>query len=428
LPPSYGFGYDAENRVISETNSGGLNASYFYDGLGERVEKQLSNGQATVYVYDAFGQLAEEYSPVGTWSKDYIPFNGQTAAIENAAASPCTTCYLSYNYLGTPSMVTDANANVVARHDYIPFGEEIPAGTAGRNSQFGPYMDNVDEKFTGQVRDNETLNDFFNARYYTAPLARFLSPDPGNAGADLTNPQSWNGYAYVLNNPLALVDPSGMDTSNDCGGPCVPFSYVNGTCVVSVSYHNQTDSTGTWAMPDFTFEGCSSNYSSITTSTLSVASAGNANAPAKKATPDYCAYQGSALSPQQYAAQGKSFGAGIAALGQSYGPDVALSLGLGTLYGQFSKCSMLDAQPRATGTPLQRASYGNLPLMPFSRGRVSPCSTRLLPRRHTDLSSSSWEGTRGAIWIPHTRIFPAVNVQDITNGYNAASGGTLCGR
>ncbi len=190
--------------------SGNLSASYYYDGLGERVEK-VAGSQSTVYVYDAFGRLAEEYSPATTWSKDYIPFNGQTAVIENATASPCTTCYLSYDYLGTPRLVTDQNASVMARHDYLPFGDEIPAGTAGRGSQFGPYMDNVDQKFTGQVRDAETFNDFFNARYYTAPLMRFLSADPGNAGADPTDPQTWNAYAYVRNNPLAFVDPSGMD-------------------------------------------------------------------------------------------------------------------------------------------------------------------------------------------------------------------------
>lgn len=39
-----------------------------------------------------------------------------------------------------------------------------------------------------------------------------------NAGADLTNPQTWNGYSYVRNNPLALVDPSGMDAF-DPGDP-----------------------------------------------------------------------------------------------------------------------------------------------------------------------------------------------------------------
>jgi hypothetical protein len=37
-----------------------------------------------------------------------------------------------------------------------------------------------------------------------------LSPDPSNAGADPLNPQSWNGYSYVWNNPLTNTDPSGM--------------------------------------------------------------------------------------------------------------------------------------------------------------------------------------------------------------------------
>ena len=39
---------------------------------------------------------------------------------------------------------------------------------------------------------------------------RFLSPDPDNAGADPTNPQSWNGYGYVWNTPLSAIDPTGL--------------------------------------------------------------------------------------------------------------------------------------------------------------------------------------------------------------------------
>jgi RHS repeat-associated protein len=214
LPPGYVFSYDAENRVQAETST---NSNYSYNGLSERVEKTVGS-TATVFVYDAFGNLAEEYSPYNVWSKDYIFFNGQTAVIENASANPCLTCYLSYDYLGTPRMVTDAAANVVARHDYLPFGDEIQAGWAGRSSQFGSGADNIHEKFTGQYRDPETLNDAFPARSYTAPLMRFLTPDPaGLASVDMTDPQTWNQYAYVRNNPLAFVDPSGMklDDSDD---------------------------------------------------------------------------------------------------------------------------------------------------------------------------------------------------------------------
>jgi RHS repeat-associated protein len=116
----------------------------------------------------------------------------------------------------------------MARHDYLPFGEEIPGGYAGRNSEFGA-TDSVSQRFTGQTRDSETGLDFFNTRYFGAALGRFTSPDPGNAGAVLSNPQSWNGYSYVWNNPLNAVDPSGAcsigddgvahdDAPGDCGG------------------------------------------------------------------------------------------------------------------------------------------------------------------------------------------------------------------
>jgi RHS repeat-associated protein len=121
-------------------------------------------------------------------------------------------------------MLTNQTATVITRHDYLPFGDEIPAGSAGRNSQFGPYVDNVNQKFTGEYRDTETLNDFFGARYYSAPLMRFLTPDPaGLAAVDMTDPQTWNQYTYVRNNPLALVDPSGMWAMAPVGidgGPC----------------------------------------------------------------------------------------------------------------------------------------------------------------------------------------------------------------
>jgi hypothetical protein len=58
-------------------------------------------------VYDAFENLAAEWGTV--------------------ASAACTTCYLSYDHLGSVRLVTDQNANVVTRHDYLPFGEEIPA-------------------------------------------------------------------------------------------------------------------------------------------------------------------------------------------------------------------------------------------------------------------------------------------------------------
>ena len=206
----------AERALGSDAQSlGGGTENIYYDGLGQRVGKAPWSGSSTTYVYDAFGQLAAEYNG-SSWSRDYIRLGGgPLIASENASATICTTCYFSYDHLGSVRLVTDQNGNVVARHDYLPFGEEISAGIDGRSSQFGQTAD-VAQKFTGQIRDSESGVDYFNARYLTPVLGRFDSPDPMNVGANFLNSQSWNGYGYVLGNPLNAVDPSGLDRM-DCG-------------------------------------------------------------------------------------------------------------------------------------------------------------------------------------------------------------------
>ena len=81
-------------------------------------------------------------------------------------------------------------------------------------------------KFTSKKRDNETGLDYFGARYMSAPLGRFMSPDPSMLSTVKANPQTWNRYTYVLNNPLKLVDPNGelwvaSGNAND------PYSWVD---------------------------------------------------------------------------------------------------------------------------------------------------------------------------------------------------------
>lgn|GEM_PF-6322196 len=53
--------------------------------------------------------------------------------------------------------------------------------------------------------------DYLLARYYSANQGRFTGVDPGNyqARLDLGDPQSWNAYSYVNNNPVTRVDPDG---------------------------------------------------------------------------------------------------------------------------------------------------------------------------------------------------------------------------
>jgi RHS repeat-associated protein len=182
--------YDAESRQIGVSNTNpGMQATYSYDGEGKRVMRSI-NGASTTYVYDAAGELAAEY--------DSAP----------PAVPPCTTCYLSWDHLGSTRLVTDQSDNVVSRHDYLPFGEEIAAGVGGRTSVWGA-SDLVTQKFTSKERDTESGLDYFGARYYGGVLGRFGSADEPLADQSPGDPQSWNLYGYVRNNPLSRVDPNG---------------------------------------------------------------------------------------------------------------------------------------------------------------------------------------------------------------------------
>jgi RHS repeat-associated protein len=67
-------------------------------------------------------------------------------------------------------------------------------------------------KFTGKERDSESGLDNFGARYGASSLGRFMTPDPiFMTRHRLVDPQQWNLYAYVRNNPLNLTDPTGKD-------------------------------------------------------------------------------------------------------------------------------------------------------------------------------------------------------------------------
>jgi RHS repeat-associated protein len=122
--------------------------------------------------------------------------------------------WLLSDHLGTPRMIIDQSGTLanLKRHDYLPFGEELFAPVGGRTASLG-YMaaGGGRQQFTQKERDVETGLDYFINRYYSSVQGRFLSVDPQNAEAasDLIDPQSWNGYAYVKNNPCTYTDPDG---------------------------------------------------------------------------------------------------------------------------------------------------------------------------------------------------------------------------
>ena len=195
------FRYDGDNRMVSFTDPGpgGINTSsaYSYDGEGRRVRK-TTGGITTTYVYNLLGQLAAEYGG----APDRAP----------------GTHYLTPDHLGSTRLVTDAQGEVLTRHDYLPFGEEIGTGYSNRGSVKGYTATRIDgstQKFTGKERDDESGLDYFGARYYGGAGGRFTSPDLVNVTwKRLLDPgNTLNKYSYAANNPLLYVDPNGQDVT-----------------------------------------------------------------------------------------------------------------------------------------------------------------------------------------------------------------------
>ena len=98
--------------------------------------------------------------------------------------------------------LTNVEADVAASYDYLPYGKEVGSSTA-------PLQ------FTGHERDShgpgdEDNLDYMHARYYSPHLSRFIAVDP--VLGEPAMPQSWNRYAYSLNNPVNYVDPTGLAT------------------------------------------------------------------------------------------------------------------------------------------------------------------------------------------------------------------------
>ena len=178
------FYYDAASSQKEVRNaSNQVIGQYFYDGEGKRVQKTATQ-ENTFFIYDAFGKMVAEY------------------LITASASQTPQTRYLTEDHLGSPRVITDSSGNVVSRHDYMAFGEEIARSNYG--------ADSIRDKFTGYERDIESNLDYAQARYYNSRNGRFTSVDPLTASATIKNPQTFNRYSYGLNSPYKFTDPLGL--------------------------------------------------------------------------------------------------------------------------------------------------------------------------------------------------------------------------
>jgi len=180
--------YDAENRLTAAAG-----VTYTYDGDGKRVKK--SSGK--LYWTGMGSDTLVESDLAGTIGDEHIYFNAKRTARRTSAG---VVNFYFADHLGTSRMITSATGGPCYDADYYPYGgERVYLNTCSQNY-----------KFTGKERDAESGLDYFGARYYGSSLGRFTSPDRPFADQKPRDPQSWNLYSYVTNNPLRFVDPTGM--------------------------------------------------------------------------------------------------------------------------------------------------------------------------------------------------------------------------
>jgi RHS repeat-associated protein len=226
--------YDAAG-MMSQFRGGSY---YLYTADDERIATRSSDG--TLYSWtlrDPSEKVLREYSETVAnsggvftstwiWKRDYVYRDGVLFAAVTPSGSSEVKQHYHVDHLGTPRLITDSAGVQKYAYDYYAFGKDAAFNTGDPEALH----------FTGHERDYESGTaapntdylDYMHARYYSSNLGRFLSVDPSiDLKKTLPNPQMWNRYAYVVNNPLRYTDPDGR-LGND--GLTKPMTAENLCC------------------------------------------------------------------------------------------------------------------------------------------------------------------------------------------------------
>ncbi|OTZ55984.1 type IV secretion protein Rhs, partial [Bacillus thuringiensis serovar israelensis] len=195
----YKYTWNEDDQLVAITKQGESNAfaTYKYDEDNRRIEKSV-NGQVTRYFYDG-DSINPLYETDGSGNvlRQYVY---STSGARLAMKSKGQTLYYHYNPRGDVIAMTDQNREVVATYEYDSWGNVLKSDTKGIATE-NPFG------YAGYMYDKEIGMYYLIARYYNPDHAVFLSvdPDPG----DEDDPVTMNGYTYVDNNPVMLIDPDG---------------------------------------------------------------------------------------------------------------------------------------------------------------------------------------------------------------------------
>jgi RHS repeat-associated protein len=226
--------YDAEGRLCAAKTAGPSLTGYVYDAAGTRVAKGsltsfscnfAANGftPTASYVLGPGGEQVTEYSVIcgaGTsnLANDWCHTNAFSGGKIQATYDGTDTTFYLGDWLGTKRVEFGASGCATA-YASLAYGDSLTTvSLPGYNACAG---DATEHHFTQKERDNESGNDYFEARYYASSMGRFMSPDWSAKEepipyAQMGDPQSLNLYAYVRNNPIIHVDLDGHQN------PCNP--------------------------------------------------------------------------------------------------------------------------------------------------------------------------------------------------------------
>ena len=186
-----------------------------YNAFGLRVETSYPQTSATVdSLFDPAGSELGHYNAAGSaWYDRDISLAGPGSRMI-AQAQPSDTYFLHANALDSDTQLTSHTGSVLMDSLFYPLGQVWkPSGTL------------PDVHFAGlEQRPPQYNYDTTPNRAYANTHGHWLSPDP--LAGDVTNPQSLNRYAYVLNNPTTVTDPTGLQPpgcpegmpTNECYG------------------------------------------------------------------------------------------------------------------------------------------------------------------------------------------------------------------
>jgi len=190
---------------------------------------QVDGGNTAKYNYDAFGNRAMQYAPP-VYNEYVVDLTGRAITAIKPGTS---TVYTAEVFAGGRHWVTDNGSALFLGADWVGTSRALTnlGGTFDQLYTSLPWGDGLSfaggsslhttSQYTGKEFDSETGLYHFPARQYAPVQGRWLTPDPaGVAAMNIANPQTWNRYSYVTNNPVTRTDPSGLLTGGGGGGPC----------------------------------------------------------------------------------------------------------------------------------------------------------------------------------------------------------------